>query len=112
MNATQALDLRTSSNDIAGTLLAPRGNNIVVAQRVVPKDGISFHLPELYRMLECEMIEVIHCNEEDMILIIDEEGKFKEYNPINAAATALVTLFDFDPGVVGIALYCHTSLLK
>jgi hypothetical protein len=72
-----------------------------------PNDGVSYHLKELYSMLGCSMVEVVHTQIPGLILICDEEGTFVE-NPVrnvqasNMAGTA----------IVGNALVCHTSRFK
>jgi len=70
-----------------------------------PETG--FGLQELYKLLGVEMIEVIHTD--DGILVFDEEGKFRQPNALNEAATALLHKaggmpFDY---MVGNVLICN-----
>lgn len=69
-------------------------------EEVSPQDGVSFHCPELYRLLECDMVEcrsigrnkrtkdvlknIGHGAEKATQIILDEEGKLtgKGYNLI------------------------------
>ena len=44
-------------------------------QPVSPKNGRSFKLAELYQLLNCRCVDVI-CLTSELILIIDDEGKF------------------------------------
>lgn len=50
-------------------------------EEVLPKNGNSFELHELYKLLNCSMIETMTVGKKK-IMIIDEEGKFtgKDYN--------------------------------
>jgi hypothetical protein len=78
---------------------------------VEPQDPLKgFQLEELYKMLECDTIEVVPTLKRGWILIIDEEGKFKE-NEINLKATALFPGKAYDC-IVGKALLCRDSQLK
>lgn len=77
------------------------------AAEIRPKDGVSYHLKELYEMLGCTMVEVVHTQIPGLILICDEEGTFVQ-NPVrNVQASNLV-----GTPIVGNALVCHTSRFK
>lgn len=54
-----------------------------VEENIQPEDGESFHLAELYSMLECDLVEVVDLYD-GRILICDEEGKLKAHvaNPV------------------------------
>lgn len=74
---------------------------------VKPNDGVSYHLKELYSMLGCRVVEVVHTLIPGLILICDEEGTFVE-NPVrNVQASNMVGTV-----IVGNALVCHTSRFK
>jgi len=57
---------------------------------VKPRNGTDFQLDELYKLIGCEVIEVVAV-EGDRLLIIDEEGKLKA-RPMNTQATILADL--------------------
>ena len=67
------------------TLFPVKGQPI----EVEPANGTDFQLAELYSHLECDMIQVVPVPPKDdvpMIMIVDEEGKFRgdirdTYNP-------------------------------
>lgn len=72
-----------------------------------PNDGVSYRLKELYSMLGCRVVEVVHTQIPGLILICDEEGTFVE-NPVrNVQASNMV-----GTNIVGNALVCHTSRFK
>jgi len=74
---------------------------------VTPRDGVSYHLPELYAMLGCQMVEVVHTLIPGIILICDEEGTFVG-NPVrNVQASNMA-----GTSIVGHALACHTSRFR
>ena len=69
-----------------------------------PNDGKSYHLQELYSMLDCTMVEVVHTQIPGIILICDEESTFVQ-NPVrNVQASNMA-----GQPIVGNALACHTS---
>ena len=79
-------------------------------QPVNPKNGRSFKLVELYQLLECHTVEVIRLTPE-LILIVDEEGKFRHPAYLNLLATYL--WYQHQPtargqdSIVGRAIICH-----
>lgn len=76
-------------------------------KEVTPLDGVSYHLPELYSMLGCQVVEVVRTLIPGLILICDEEGGFVE-NPVhNVQASNMV-----GTTIVGSALVCHTSRFR
>jgi hypothetical protein len=72
-----------------------------------PNDGVSYHLKELYSMLGCSMVEVVHTQIPGIILICDEEGTF-DGNPVNNVQASNMA----GTVIVGTALVCHTSRFK
>lgn len=56
-------------------------------QEVTPEDGSHFHLPQLYRLLSCHLIEILPL-EQRRIMICDEESKLTG-KPRNERATLL-----------------------
>ena len=93
------------------TLLDPRSLEPI---EVNPKNGKSFKLAELYTLLDCDTIEVIPLDG-TLILIVDEEGKFKKAPVLNMAASQMwYKCFPQMRGqdvIVGKALLCHTRQL-
>ena len=57
-------------------------------QPVSPKNGRSFKLAELYQLLDCQLVDVIRLSPE-LILIVDDEGKFRNPAYLNLVATYL-----------------------
>ncbi|WP_019946736.1 DUF3846 domain-containing protein [Hymenobacter aerophilus] len=82
---------------------------------VSPANGRSFRLAELYQLLDCQTIEVVRLSDE-LILIIDEEGKFRQPAYLNLLATYL--WYHHQPqargqdSIVGRALLCHDKQFK
>lgn len=60
-------------------------------ESIVPKNGKDFQLKELYKLIECNLIEVVYHDKliggKEYIIIIDKEGKFKTL-PINYIVTS------------------------
>lgn len=84
-------------------------------QPVTPANGRSFRLAELYQLLDCQTVEVVRLSDE-LILIIDEEGKFRNPAYLNLLATYL--WYQHQPAargqdsIVGRALLCHDKQFK
>lgn len=81
------------------------------SQKVMPdqSDG-SFSLEELYRLIETDLVEVVHLPK-GFIMIVDEEGKLKA-RQVNEAATAVINVWGNPDYIVGNALVCLRSQLK
>lgn len=86
-----------------------------VAQPVNPRNGRSFKLAELYELLECDLVDVVRLTDE-LILIIDDESKFKQPCVLNLAATYLwyqhVPAARGVDSIVGRVILCHDSQFK
>ena len=88
-------------------------------QPVSPANGRGFKLAELYRLLDCQTVDVVRVTEE-LILIIDDEGKFRNPAYLNLLATYVWhqhqgTLRADARGVgciVGRAILCHDKQFK
>lgn len=84
-------------------------------QPINPENGRSFKLAELYRLLDCQTIEVVRLSK-DLILLTDEEGKFRSPAYLNLLATYLWE--KHQPAVrgqdciVGRAILCHDKQFK
>lgn len=89
--------------------------NSAEPQPVHPTNGRSFRLAELYRLLDCELVGVVRLTDE-LILIIDDEGKFKSPAYFNLLATYL--WHQHQPAargvdaIVGCAVLCHDSQFR
>lgn len=80
-------------------------------QKVEPENGTDFSLEEVQRLLEADTVQLKEC-EKGMIMLMDEEGKFKHL-VINYEATILLNDLLL-PGdmVVGDVLYCESGMFK
>ena len=84
-------------------------------QPVSPGNGRSFKLAELYPLLDCQRVDVVRLTEE-LILIIDDEGKFRNPAYLNLLATYL--WHQHQPAargvdcIVGRAILCHDSQFR
>ena len=92
------------------TLLKPITSYRSEFVEIQPKNGTNFKLEELYKHLECEIIEVLHFGD-NTLLIIDEEGKLND-KTLNSAATHFfrkeMKTNDF---IVGNAIICEKNQL-
>ena len=88
-------------------------------QPVSPQNGRSFKLAELYQLLDCQNVDVVRLTKE-LILIIDDEGKFRHPAYLNLLATYLWyqhqgTLWAEARGqdsIVGRAVLCHDNQFR
>lgn len=104
----------------AGTVEILELNDAVVidpckpVDEVMPANGTDWTLEELYKLLNCDMIEVVRVTD-DLILIIDEEGKLKHSTSHNREATEVMN-YHHNPTwsdvIVGKAVLCPSSMLK
>lgn len=82
---------------------------------ILPANGRSFKLAELYAMLDCHLVDVVRLTHE-LILIIDDEGKFKSPAYLNLLATYL--WHQHQPAargvdaIVGRAVLCHDQQFR
>lgn len=89
---------------IPSAYFIPEGRNDFDCSPIEPKNGTDFQLQELYDILSCKLIEVVRLD--NMILIIDEEGRLKD-RPVNKFASI------FQRGmIVGDAIICKSDMLK
>lgn len=81
---------------------------------IEPKNGTDFKLDELYKHLNCSLVEVINLNQDD-IMVVDEEGKWASNNVINVNATVLaqknqaIIFWDY---IVGDAIVCNRKMIR
>lgn len=80
---------------------------------IEPKNGTDFKLDELYKHLNCSLVEVINLNQDD-IMVVDEEGKYTS-NVVNVNATVLaqenraIVFWDY---VAGDAIVCNRKMIR
>ena len=87
-------------------LIKPDGTETKIA----PKNGKDFQLEELYKLIGCELIEVVyHIKGKGLIMIVDEEGKLKPNSQPNLQATKYL---EFSDTIVGNAVICQKSMFK
>jgi len=79
-------------------------------KEIEPENGKTFELKEMYKLINCSMVEFIYFD--NQILIIDEEGKLN-HKPINDIATYLFRknkkIHDI---IVGDVLLVNTNQIK
>lgn len=72
-------------------------------EEVFPEDNNTFTLQELYKLLDCDMIQTLNLGN-NKIMIVDEEGKLKRNQIFNEKATEMLGYrHDF---IVGKVLIC------
>ena len=92
-----------------------RSPHSAAPQPVSPGNGKSFKLAELYQLLDCQLVDVVRVTDE-LILIIDDEGKFR--NPAYLNLLATYVWHQHQPAargvdaIVGRAILCHDKQFK
>jgi len=81
---------------------------------VIPGNGKKFTFPELYKIIDCELVELIYVPNTNTVIILDEEGKLKdlELNPIATAAARELGAIRLSDYLVGTVLFCPSQLLE
>ena len=80
---------------------------------IEPNNGTDFKLDELYKHLQCSLVEVINLNQDD-IMVVDDEGKWAS-KVINVNATKCaqenqaIIFWDY---IVGDAIVCNRKMVK
>lgn len=74
-------------------------------QEVSPKNGTDFQLDELYELIGCKLVEIIHLGE-GYILVVDEEGA------INGSELNVDVSYALGSQIFGNALYCKESEVR
>ncbi len=77
-------------------------------ESIKPENGKDFSLQELYKLLNCELVEIVYIRNSNKILIIDEEGKLKPNPILNLKATQMCPPHT----IVGKAVLCNKSMFK
>ena len=81
---------------------------------IEPKNGTDFKLDELYKHLQCRLVQIIHLNKGD-IMVVDDEGKLASNNVVNVNATTLahenqaITSWDY---IAGNAIVCNRKMIR
>ena len=81
---------------------------------IEPKNGTDFKLDELYKHLNCSLVEIINLNQDD-IMIVDDEGKLTSNNVVNVNATKLaqenqaIIFWDY---IAGNAIVCNRKMIR
>ncbi len=104
---------------------------------VMPKNGSDFSLEEMYALVECDCIEIVHLHD-GKIMIVDEDGRNNRKPPNEIAGNyykigrssvaeskarlekewgakgfaVFVLTSDDDPAIVGNALVCEKNMVK
>ena len=80
---------------------------------IEPKNGTDFKLDELYKHLNCSLVEVINLKQDD-IMVVDEEGKYTS-NVVSVNATVLaqenraIVFWDY---VAGDTIVCNRKMIR
>jgi len=89
-------------------LIKPDGTEV----EIKPANSKWFSFDELYKHMECDMIEVVwKTKEKGMIMIVDEDGHHKKELKTNFAATDLMPHLIPYP-IVGNVVVCKRSMFK
>ena len=76
---------------------------------IEPENGSNFKLRELYKILNCELIELV-ATKDGRLIILDEEGKLQNKS-INTKATKLYKYGEKDV-IVGDVVICNNKQIK
>jgi len=76
-------------------------------KEITPINGKNFTLQELYKLIDCTLVEVLHLPNRKY-MIIDEEGKLKANHKLNGKATLIYSL-DY---IVGNVVVCDKNMFK
>lgn len=64
-------------------LITPNGEET----KIEPENGKNFTLQELYKLIDCQLVQICEADKKDQILIFDEEFLFKHEPVLNHIAT-------------------------
>ncbi len=78
---------------------------------VSPANGVSFKLHECYELIDCEYVEVVYLDGEN-ILIVDEEGLMNPEFIINQEATIYARIAGTATTIAGNAILCPHEMFK
>lgn len=78
-------------------------------EEVQPLNGTDFTLEELYKLLDCDMVQMVSLTD-GRIMLMDEDGKLKPSNRMNVLASRLYhSPHDF---IVGAVVVCDPDKFK
>jgi len=77
--------------------------------KIEPKNGLNFKLQELYKILNCRLIELA-ATKDGKLIILDEEGKLYSKS-VNIKATELYKYGEQD-AIVGDVVVCNNKQIK
>lgn len=81
---------------------------------VTPANGTHFSLQEMYKLLKCELVEIIRLSK-NMIMVVDEEGKLKSEPDVNVNASLIAMMHGaifLGDCVCGDVMICDTSMVR
>ena len=76
---------------------------------IEPENGLNFKLQELYKILNCRLIELVG-TKDGRLIILDEEGKLQNKS-INTKATKLYKYGERDV-IVGDVVICNNKQIE
>lgn len=83
---------------------------------ILPANGTNFTMKKLYAIIGTDIVECLTCAREGMpkmLILCDEEGKFKKDNPVNETATAFrAAYYGYTDVIVGTVVICTPNYLK
>lgn len=78
---------------------------------VIPNNGTDFQLEELYQLIDCQSILMVDTTNDDLVMVIDEEGNIKDEVKINHKATSQYQ-YASHHSIVGKVLICKRKMIK
>ena len=80
-------------------------------QEILPENGKDFSLEEMQKIVGGH-VEIIGCNDQNFLCVLNEEGKIQEL-PLNEKATALVNrIISPDDFIVGDVLITESKYIQ
>ena len=76
---------------------------------IEPENGLNFKLQELYKILNCKLIELV-VTKDGKLIVLDEEGKLQSKS-VNTKATELYKYGEQDV-IVGDVIVCNNKQIK
>ena len=77
--------------------------------KIEPENGLNFKLQELYKILDCKLIELAS-TKDGRLIVLDEEGKLEDKS-INTEATKLYRYNEHDV-IVGDVIICNNNQIE
>jgi len=82
---------------------------------IKPENGTNFTLQELYRLIDCDTVQICPAKEENEILIFDEEFLMKNEPELNGPATSAMhkSMMPYEANIIcGKAILCNEKFLS